>query len=231
MLSGHPCETTRHESDTADLWCPRRANRELAMSLNLFPWDATPNTRLRVHAMSKRPVADPNNLASVAKTGPIINSNVFQLRQLNEAVFPVRYKEKFYRDVLGYPETLNRLVYLFDVVCGAYCCRIEPCQGEGETGSRCYIMVRVPPPSLPAQLLLSSSSSAVVKGRRRACRGPSPFPLFSSILHSLSLPSFELSANSCVLSRFADARCPSSIPGEKAWILDARERPNGAGLF
>lgn len=93
--------------------------------------------------MSKKPVADPTNLGTVAKTGPIINSNAFQLRQLNEAIFPVKYKEKFYRDVLGYPESLNKLVYLFDVVCGAYCCRIEPLQGEGETGSRCYIMVCV----------------------------------------------------------------------------------------
>ena len=90
--------------------------------------------------MSKKAVADPNNLGTIAKAGDIIFSNVFQLRQLNEAVFPVRYKEKFYRDVLTYPDSLNKLVYLFDVVCAAYCCRIEPCRGVGETGSRCYIM-------------------------------------------------------------------------------------------
>lgn len=47
-----------------------------------------------------------------------------QLRRLNQAVFPVSYNDKFYKDIVSAGE-LAKLAYFNDIVVGAVCCRID----------------------------------------------------------------------------------------------------------
>lgn len=67
--------------------------------------------------------------------GDITKHNIKLLRRLNQAIFPVNYNEKFYKDVLEAGE-LAKLAFYNDVVVGAVCCRIEECGNE----RRLYIM-------------------------------------------------------------------------------------------
>lgn len=65
----------------------------------------------------------------------ITKHNIKLMRRLNQAIFPVNYNEKFYRDVLEAGE-LAKLAFYNDVVVGAVCCRIEQAENE----KRLYIM-------------------------------------------------------------------------------------------
>jgi ribosomal protein S18 acetylase RimI-like enzyme len=56
--------------------------------------------------------------------GDVTVHNVRQLRRLNQAIFPVVYNDKFYKDVLQLGE-LVKLVYFNDIVVGAVCSREE----------------------------------------------------------------------------------------------------------
>lgn len=67
--------------------------------------------------------------------GDITKHNIKLLRRLNQAIFPVNYNDKFYKDVLEAGE-LARLAFYNDVVVGAVCCRIEQVDNE----RRLYIM-------------------------------------------------------------------------------------------
>lgn len=67
--------------------------------------------------------------------GDITKHNIKLMRRLNQAIFPVNYNEKFYKDVLEAGE-LAKLAYYNDVVVGAVCCRIEQVDNE----KRLYIM-------------------------------------------------------------------------------------------
>ena len=64
--------------------------------------------------------------------------NITQLRVLNTATLPVRYQDKFYRDVLEKEDKLTQLAYYDDVLVGALCGRVEPIQGTSD--SQLYIM-------------------------------------------------------------------------------------------
>jgi len=56
----------------------------------------------------------------------VTKDNVGQLRVLNVSIFPVRYNDKFYKDVVAESDVeLNRLIYHSDFLVGAVCCRIE----------------------------------------------------------------------------------------------------------
>lgn len=67
--------------------------------------------------------------------GDITKHNIKLLRRLNQAIFPVNYNEKFYKDVLEAGE-LAKLAFYNDVVVGAVCCKIENVENE----KRLYIM-------------------------------------------------------------------------------------------
>lgn len=67
--------------------------------------------------------------------GDITKHNIKLMRRLNQAIFPVNYNEKFYKDVLEAGE-LARLAFYNDVIVGAVCCRIEQVDNE----RRLYIM-------------------------------------------------------------------------------------------
>jgi len=67
--------------------------------------------------------------------GDITKHNIKLMRRLNQAIFPVNYNEKFYKDVLEAGE-LAKLAFYNDVVVGAVCCRIEQVDNE----RRLYIM-------------------------------------------------------------------------------------------
>lgn len=69
---------------------------------------------------------------------PIDANNVGTLRVLNRVILPVQYKDKFYRDVVGYPEEVRQMAYKGDNVVGAVCCRVED-HPSGE-GKRLYVM-------------------------------------------------------------------------------------------
>ena len=69
---------------------------------------------------------------------PIDANNIGTLRVLNRVILPVQYKDKFYRDVVGYPEEVRQMAYKGDNVVGAVCCRVED-HPSGE-GKRLYVM-------------------------------------------------------------------------------------------
>ncbi|KDN47221.1 hypothetical protein RSAG8_03700, partial [Rhizoctonia solani AG-8 WAC10335] len=60
-------------------------------------------------------------------------NNLGTLRKLNSVLFPIRYSEKFYREVLE-PELdeFCKLIYYNDVPVGAVCSRVEKGQRQGE---------------------------------------------------------------------------------------------------
>eukprot|EP01116_Phalansterium_solitarium_P023901 TRINITY_DN858_c0_g2_i1.p1 TRINITY_DN858_c0_g2~~TRINITY_DN858_c0_g2_i1.p1 ORF type:complete len:189 (-),score=73.37 TRINITY_DN858_c0_g2_i1:1160-1726(-) len=57
--------------------------------------------------------------------GELTVKNVRQLQVLNEDVFPVKYGDKFYKDLVSSPED-TRLAYHCDVLVGAVSWRVEP---------------------------------------------------------------------------------------------------------
>lgn len=68
--------------------------------------------------------------------GPVLDKNVEQLKILNTAIFPVRYKEQFYKDACTCGP-VTQFAYHNDVVVGAIACRLER---KPEGGGKLYIM-------------------------------------------------------------------------------------------
>ncbi|RKP15473.1 acyl-CoA N-acyltransferase [Piptocephalis cylindrospora] len=66
-------------------------------------------------------------------------NNVGLLRRLNATLFPVEYKDGFYRDVVQSGE-LARYVYLNDVCVGAVCCKRAPLPPSLGSGEGLYLM-------------------------------------------------------------------------------------------
>ncbi|OCH95168.1 N-acetyltransferase NAT13 [Obba rivulosa] len=64
-------------------------------------------------------------------------NNLGTVRKLNSVLFPIKYSEKFYADVLlPEAEDFCKLVYYNDVPVGTICCRWETVNGE----TRLYLM-------------------------------------------------------------------------------------------
>jgi len=64
-------------------------------------------------------------------------NNLGTVRKLNSVLFPIKYSDKFYHDIL-HPnvEDFCKLIYYNDIPVGTVCCRLET--GDGET--KLYIM-------------------------------------------------------------------------------------------
>ncbi|GAB1524034.1 N-acetyltransferase 5 [Rhizoctonia solani] len=80
--------------------------------------------------ISSRKTARPAARISLASLTP---NNLGTLRKLNSVLFPIRYSEKFYKEVLE-PELdeFCKLIYYNDVPVGAVCSRIERGRMPGE---------------------------------------------------------------------------------------------------
>jgi len=53
-------------------------------------------------------------------------NNLGTVRKLNSVLFPIKYSEKFYRDILQPDvEEFCRLIYYNDIPVGTVCCRLE----------------------------------------------------------------------------------------------------------
>jgi len=83
---------------------------------------------------------------AVARRGPKIDfssinpNNLGTLRKLNQVLFPIKYSEKFYKDVLlPEHEDYCKLIYYNDIPVGTICCRIESDPSD-ISKSRLYIM-------------------------------------------------------------------------------------------
>jgi len=63
-------------------------------------------------------------------TSALTANNLGTVRKLNSVLFPIKYSEKFYKDILA-PEVEEfcRLTYLNDIPVGTVCCRIEVVDG------------------------------------------------------------------------------------------------------
>jgi len=67
--------------------------------------------------------ATPNSRISFASLTP---NNLGTVRKLNSVLFPIKYSEKFYNDILNPDyEEFCKLVYYNDVPVGTICCRLE----------------------------------------------------------------------------------------------------------
>ncbi|KAF8973133.1 hypothetical protein BDZ97DRAFT_1779570 [Flammula alnicola] len=62
---------------------------------------------------------------------PITPNNLGTVRKLNSVLFPIKYSEKFYSDIL-LPEVEDfcQLVYYNDIPVGTICCRLEAKNGQ-----------------------------------------------------------------------------------------------------
>ncbi|KAF8497650.1 N-acetyltransferase NAT13 [Gautieria morchelliformis] len=66
-------------------------------------------------------------------------ANSGTVRKLNSVLFPIRYSEKFYKDIIApEAESFCKLVYFNDVPVGTICCRMEKGDHEGE--AKLYLM-------------------------------------------------------------------------------------------
>ncbi|KAF7315445.1 N-acetyltransferase domain-containing protein [Mycena indigotica] len=75
--------------------------------------------------MSSTKSAKPITFASLTP------NNLGTVRKLNSVLFPIKYSEKFYEDVLKPDvEDFCKLVYYNDIPVGIVCCRLEPQDGE-----------------------------------------------------------------------------------------------------
>ncbi|KAG7446313.1 N-acetyltransferase NAT13 [Guyanagaster necrorhizus] len=67
--------------------------------------------------------ATPNSRVSFAS---LSSNNLGTVRKLNSVLFPIKYSEKFYNDILNPDyEEFCKLVYYNDVPVGTICCRLE----------------------------------------------------------------------------------------------------------
>jgi ribosomal protein S18 acetylase RimI-like enzyme len=71
--------------------------------------------------------------------GPVRENYVAQLKLLNQAIFPVRYQESFYKDCLAAGD-VTQLAFYQDVLVGAVACRLEAPPGGAEGKGKLYIM-------------------------------------------------------------------------------------------
>ncbi|CCM01480.1 uncharacterized protein FIBRA_03534 [Fibroporia radiculosa] len=64
-------------------------------------------------------------------------NNLGTVRKLNSVLFPIKYSEKFYQDILlPEAEDFCKLIYYNDIPVGTICCRVETENGK----TRLYIM-------------------------------------------------------------------------------------------
>ena len=68
--------------------------------------------------------------------GNLTEKNMGQLKKLNTATFPVKYKDQFYLDLVKYFDYC-RLGFYADVLVGSICCRLED---REDGGKALYIM-------------------------------------------------------------------------------------------
>ncbi|KAG9121327.1 hypothetical protein FRC07_002747 [Ceratobasidium sp. 392] len=104
-----------------------------AATLSLPPQaQVTPSVLPVTSTRKTRPVAR----VSLASLTP---NNLGTLRKLNSVLFPIRYSEKFYRQVLELElEEFCKLIYYNDIPVGAVCSRIE--KGQRSDEACVYIM-------------------------------------------------------------------------------------------
>mmetsp|Transcript_37176 Transcript_37176/g.72524 ORF Transcript_37176/g.72524 Transcript_37176/m.72524 type:complete len:195 (-) Transcript_37176:7-591(-) len=80
------------------------------------------------------------------RLGELTDKVLEQLKVLNKAIFPVKYNDKFYADVMASGLYTKLAYYSTDILVGAICCRLEkpaPPAGGGAAaagGTRLYIM-------------------------------------------------------------------------------------------
>jgi N-alpha-acetyltransferase 50 len=60
-----------------------------------------------------------------ASLSAVTVQNVGSLKVLNAKLFPVAYKEPFYKDILANHLETSRMVFYSDVLVGNVCCRVE----------------------------------------------------------------------------------------------------------
>jgi N-alpha-acetyltransferase 50 len=71
----------------------------------------------------------------------LTEQNLGQLRLLNKVIFPVRYNERFYKDLFKQDVALSRLAYCSSSAVGTVCCRLEKdAKDSGNKRSKLYIM-------------------------------------------------------------------------------------------
>ncbi|KAH9935302.1 acyl-CoA N-acyltransferase [Fomitopsis serialis] len=64
-------------------------------------------------------------------------NNLGTVRKLNSVLFPIKYSDKFYQDVLlPEAEEFCKLIYYNDIPVGTICCRMETVEGK----TRLYLM-------------------------------------------------------------------------------------------
>lgn len=84
--------------------------------------------------MSSPAAAQRSQRVSLSSLTP---NNLGTVRKLNSVLFPIKYSEKFYQDILlPEAEDFCKLVYYNDVPVGTACCRMETVDGQ----TKLYLM-------------------------------------------------------------------------------------------
>ncbi|KZS98438.1 acyl-CoA N-acyltransferase [Sistotremastrum niveocremeum HHB9708] len=72
---------------------------------------------------------------------PVTANNLGTVRKLNSVLFPIKYSDRFYQDILlPEVEEFCQLAYYQDVPVGIICCRIEASEKAGEGKLYCMTM-------------------------------------------------------------------------------------------
>ena len=75
-----------------------------------------------------------------AELGELTEKNVGQLKVLQSVIFPVRYNDRFYTNVVAASPDLSRLAFYGDAAVGAVCCREDTVEGKNIPNGKLYIM-------------------------------------------------------------------------------------------
>ncbi|KAF8575108.1 N-acetyltransferase NAT13 [Ramaria rubella] len=76
---------------------------------------------------------------STVSFSSVTPANCGTVRKLNSVLFPIRYSEKFYKDIIApEAESFCKLIYFNDIPVGTICCRIEKGGHKGE--GKLYLM-------------------------------------------------------------------------------------------
>ncbi|KAF8606184.1 N-acetyltransferase NAT13, partial [Ceratobasidium sp. AG-I] len=98
-----------------------------------------PPTPVNAPAASAMPVVNRSRPVARVSLASLTPNNLGTLRKLNSVLFPIRYSEKFYKEVLEPElEEFCKLIYYNDIPVGAVCSRIE--KGRGPEEACVYVM-------------------------------------------------------------------------------------------
>jgi len=138
---------------TAAIEAPIPASEQIPIKVGTLPVilpeltypNANPEELEAVKALLAEPERDNNaqkaKAVSRISLAPLTPNNVGTVRKLNAVLFPIRYSESFYHNIVQpEAEPYCQLAYYRDIPVGVICCRIEKVDGSSDAKIYCMTM-------------------------------------------------------------------------------------------